>query len=571
MSHLLLVSIGPVQDFIASARRCRDLWYGSYLLSELAKGAARAILKSENGRPDSLIFPAPNRMEELEPGSSLNVANKILARVENPTVAAQSAIAEVQVMLSTGIEEALRAFGDCPYLDREPALSQIVDLPEIYWVSLSETGNWRHDRTRVEALMASRKNLRAFGPVTWGSERPKCTLDGLRETVLDLSRVQDMPAEEMRRRFGVRRGEYLCGVALLKRQGARGQHRTASTSHLASLPFLDGLGSKAEVESLVEALRSYGISDEDLGNVEVAHPVFGRHDGHILYEERLADFVSDPTRLSQARSSLRAFLRRVGRRPGPYYAILLADGDRMGAALDSIPSPDQHRSFSQKLASFASEARAIIRRCSGSPVYAGGDDVLALVPLHRALECSKLLADDFRNRLAGIAPKDQPTLSVGLAVIHHLDSLSDGLTLARRMESLAKRTRNSLAIGVSKRSGSVTECAGHWDQLDKRLTQWISLHRGRLVPRGVPYELRQLDLKLSGVSRELLRIEADRVLRRKQPEAGRKTQLEQDVLKALLQGISSDGGSVTRLAEELIIAEVFADSLDTAGMEIVAR
>jgi CRISPR-associated protein Cmr2 len=44
MSYLFLVNIGPVQDFIASARRSRDLWYGSWLLSELAKAAAATPL-----------------------------------------------------------------------------------------------------------------------------------------------------------------------------------------------------------------------------------------------------------------------------------------------------------------------------------------------------------------------------------------------------------------------------------------------------------------------------------------------------------------------------------------------
>ncbi|MBI2566887.1 MAG: hypothetical protein HYV63_07650 [Candidatus Schekmanbacteria bacterium] len=42
--QLLLVTIGPVQDFIASARRCRDLWHGSWLLSELGKAAAAGIV-----------------------------------------------------------------------------------------------------------------------------------------------------------------------------------------------------------------------------------------------------------------------------------------------------------------------------------------------------------------------------------------------------------------------------------------------------------------------------------------------------------------------------------------------
>ena len=36
-TYLVNIAIGPVQEFIASARRSRDMWFGSWLLSELSK------------------------------------------------------------------------------------------------------------------------------------------------------------------------------------------------------------------------------------------------------------------------------------------------------------------------------------------------------------------------------------------------------------------------------------------------------------------------------------------------------------------------------------------------------
>lgn len=51
----LLFAIGPVQEFIATARKTQDLWAGSYLLSYLSWSAMR-VLAEEFG-PDSLIFP----------------------------------------------------------------------------------------------------------------------------------------------------------------------------------------------------------------------------------------------------------------------------------------------------------------------------------------------------------------------------------------------------------------------------------------------------------------------------------------------------------------------------------
>ncbi|MGH8651919.1 MAG: type III-B CRISPR-associated protein Cas10/Cmr2 [Gammaproteobacteria bacterium] len=75
--HLLVISLGPVQDFISAARRTRDLWFGSFLLSEISKAAARAV--RDKGK---LIFPNPtNPDKDLKPESAFNVVNIIVAEL----------------------------------------------------------------------------------------------------------------------------------------------------------------------------------------------------------------------------------------------------------------------------------------------------------------------------------------------------------------------------------------------------------------------------------------------------------------------------------------------------------
>src|SRR5690606_36119506 len=75
-AHLLLITLGPVQDFIAQARRTRDLWYGSHLLSELGRAAARALLDGgaqlifpalKAGDPELVACPAPLRDGRMAP------------------------------------------------------------------------------------------------------------------------------------------------------------------------------------------------------------------------------------------------------------------------------------------------------------------------------------------------------------------------------------------------------------------------------------------------------------------------------------------------------------------------
>src|SRR3954451_13230678 len=79
MADLLIVTLGPIQDFIAAARRSRDLWFGSWLLSELSKATARA-LAGECGL-GALVFPGVSELGELQPKSPTSVANKIIVRV----------------------------------------------------------------------------------------------------------------------------------------------------------------------------------------------------------------------------------------------------------------------------------------------------------------------------------------------------------------------------------------------------------------------------------------------------------------------------------------------------------
>lgn len=87
--HLITLSIGPVQDFIAAARRTRDLWFGSWVLSEISKAAAYEIHQFSD---TTLIFPSSNNPEQdLKPcdgtaGYCFNVGNKLLflTETDNP-------------------------------------------------------------------------------------------------------------------------------------------------------------------------------------------------------------------------------------------------------------------------------------------------------------------------------------------------------------------------------------------------------------------------------------------------------------------------------------------------------
>jgi len=579
---LIVFHVGPVQDFIATARRSRDLWFGSWLLSELAKAAALEIVKQNGNDISCLVFPAPADLEQLR-SFDFNVPNKVMALIKCDPAELGGAVKEAVLRrLGEICDDAYKKVKGG--FNREVAEQQVKDFPEFFWASYSFNGDYKKARDFAEALLNARKVTRNFAPATWGSTASKCSLDGSRESVIPEDAYK-MEESELREKYRLQRGERLCGVCLLKRHGRRGpQEYFFSTSHVAALPLLERLTEEHRplVEKYIAKLKELGITEDALEKVWPQHPVFGPYDGHLLFEERLHEFFQEEEKLLEAKKALRAFLNEAfdGKKPLPYYALLLADGDHMGKVIDAQETPEKHRELSRAQSRFAREAREIVKEHQGSLIYSGGDDVLALVPLHTVLACARRLAETFRLRLANFKVKDgekemSPTLSVGIAVAHHLAPLSDVLELARTAEKAVKSVegKNALAVALSKRSGVERTVKGTWGTLDRWLEWFIELHRTEAIPDGAAYELRDLASQLETSDDELketlqkaAREEAKRILRRKKARRGAE-RIAEDVLKELETFLHESEFSfekLKQLADELIIAREFAAAMDLA-------
>ncbi len=561
VEHLLVLSLGPVQEFIVHARRTRDLYAGSRLLSEAAQAVAESLAQSVG--PENLIFPAPQGLDELGKLGQAGIPNVILARIpsgQDPRALGEEALRAARAYLR---QKAQKVLGPkAQHLDLEAALRQVEDLLEGYYayLPLPEPAAYTAARSQLMALLAARKNTRDFAPVTWGAWEPKSSLDGARESVLQVK------GKAERLSLGLRPGEHLSGPDLLKRWWSLPQG-FMSTSLAAALPWVEGLKKRELLGKLKKGLEAL----EELAGPEARegahHPVLKGtplegYNIHLLYENRLEEFpalAEDPERMAKAKERLQALYRELGR-PGAYYALLHADGDRIGQALDGLKTPEDHRAFSRALAlGFAARVREIVEAKGGSLVYAGGDDVLAILPLHTALATAWALAQAFGKALENLSLDPCPTLSVGLAIVHHLEPLQDALDLVRRAEKRAKEAgRNALAVVYSPRSGGETWAWGRWDEaprLTQRLLRYADLIRLDLIPNRVAYELAGLLQEGMGLAEEALKAEALRVLGRKEMPRG--------YLEELKAGLDL---GLERLAQELLLARPLAQALEQAGV-----
>ena len=337
---------------------------------------------------------------------------------------------------------------------------------------------------------------------------------------------------------------------------------------------------KQAVSEYTNSLKILGVDSRDLGNVPKRHSIFEHYDGRILFENRLTDFVEDKIGLDNAKVALRHFFETLHENcklkiepVNPYYALLLADGDYMGKLIDKKTTVKEHRNLSQRLAKFAENVRVIVEDTyQGELVYSGGDDVLAFLPLHTALECANALAQDFKGKFGKeqIEVKGKminSSLSAGIVVAHHLDPLSDTLKLVREAEKEAKKERNSLAITMAKRSGADYTIAGRWDETNNlflRLTKFIGWHNQEAIPDGAAYELEQLakvfDKKPENVNRDqyqnALEYEVKRIIGRKKAGRGSTAMTKDD--QAYLVSLINQGLYAQRIADELTIAKEFS-------------
>jgi len=522
-SAVLAISIGPVQDFIAQARRSRDLWFGSHALSEIARAAA---VEAFAAGAETLVFPAVEPGDaELAPCDAplredgtppLNIGNLVLLMV--PADRAAEIAGRMQQAAASrwrGLADQVREARDVQPLlaDEIDAIwnEQIDTLLEIYAACCPIGGDTPYPNARENcmAALAARKNLREFTP--WMYDRagaPKSSFDGGRVSVLGKSSDRNGFAAGSRRRFRLLDGEQLDAVGLVKRCGGKPE-QFVPLANVALASWIDRCRRRKPeaVEELCSLCERHGIqrvARRDLGWLGWRADGLA-FDAEVLLPGRLqstlADYgVEDPAVIEQFKAAVARLTARDGggSPPIPHVCCLVADGDRMGVALGELADPERHRELSRRLARFAGQAREIVNE-HGFTVYAGGDDVLGFVSPAASLATAEKLRDAFATAVGEVEGlRTRPTLAVGLGIGHIFDGMAHLLELGRQAERVAKGNgesdpRDALGIIVDRRSGGTTGFRGRWqtDPAGRIRTLAGLIDRGTL-PMGKIHEVKRM-------------------------------------------------------------------------------
>ncbi len=522
-------TLGPVQGFVAQARRTRDFWAGSFILSWLSSVAIESITRQGG----TVEFPVPDEdyMRHLRLGKAAtgnrpqqgSIPNRFLATTAtvpagfHPEWVAQAVQAAWQALARAVWD------GDLAHLTGKPTETiwqrQIASLWEISWV-LSDG--------RQPSLLDRRKNWRS--PVLPDEPGHKCmVMDGWQE----LSGVQRTSMAEVNAFWqklarGTATGlvsdlgdagqDHLCALAYIKRRFSRyfdgvrialpgsggevgGWHvpsAVPSVAFVAAAPWL--------AQAIVRAPKAFEdfhtAARELVSHSEAAHvgagsgaqtdfeidiacvkqaagadPGFKRLwaglDGQVYFDSALDNHarIFGPGKAQAARHTQQALRRLVDAagvgRPSPYYAIVRMDGDQLGKHMGE---QGKQTPISRALNQFTHAAGDIVRKHNGFLIYAGGDDVLALLPLPDALPAAAALQQTYVEAFAAQQWPGEAvlsTLSGAVQFVHFRTPLTQVLQDSHQLlDKVAKDEtgRNAIAVRVWKPSGMVLQWAMPWER-----------------------------------------------------------------------------------------------------------
>lgn len=487
-------TVGPVQGFVAQARRTRDFWAGSFILSWLSAVAMKAV--EEQG--GNIVFPTPDEafMLAVEKGGrgpkQGSIPNRFMAKVGDGFKPKQveDAVQAVWKELADKVWE-----NDLQSIAKEKTEEvwdrQIPAFWDIEWAMVGDKGatntldrlkNWRThlppDEPGVKCMM-----MDGWQELS-GEERPG-------EKAKDFwKKVRESGKSGMT--TDLRPGEMLCAIAFIKRRFTRWfdqlerkwelPHSVPSVHYMAVAPWLAQLIGKAKRDEVVrktlwsfhdaayELTGSYGEWDSNIKCVrdaigEGAEKKWRALDGTVFFEAMLENKNLWGEKAEEAKAllnQLNTLCKKADiNHPSPFYAVLLMDGDELGIQMSD---PAKQQTIAQGLADFTKGVESIVYAHNGFLVYAGGDDVLALLPLEDALNCAAALR---KHYLACFATTSVATsISAAIEYAHAKMPLGKVLRDAHDLlDDVAKegRGRDAVACRVWKPGGMTVEWAQPWE------------------------------------------------------------------------------------------------------------
>ncbi len=227
-----------------------------------------------------------------------------------------------------------------------------------------------------------------------------------------------------------------------------------------------------------------------------------------------------------------------------YIAVVQADGDNIGSFIKELYNQDDKdkkeklvTEFSKSLFAFAKESVDIIRKYNGTPIYAGGDDLLFLCPVAHSGYAESNDNDKNKKRTVKVEKsvltlinqidevfeskflrnslfteilkkvKKQPSMSYGVSISYYKFPLNQALEQGvNQLFNKAKKTykKNAVSFAILKHSGQFIGSLFHKDNHSYKLfTEMLATKvKNENYVKSVTYKLEPQEAVFYGISLE---------------------------------------------------------------------
>ncbi|MDP8170526.1 type III-B CRISPR-associated protein Cas10/Cmr2 [Pasteurella skyensis] len=559
-------TLGPVQSFVGQARRTRDFWAGSFLLSWLSGVAMLSVIKQQRDLVNEeldideiILFPKADKqfLTAIEKGCQDDnfapkqggIPNRFKAEVHQ-NFDGSKVVSDVQdawkALANTIYQYDIEKYKNQLSLERTREIwqEQVENFWEMTWVivdtienssALDRRKNWRihylPDQRGIKcSLMGDWQELSGIEGVSKNDNEARklfwtTVLNSKDKTIADYGE-----------------NEFLCAMAFIKRRfiryfdkgfsltnsetnipkekgtleaiyGWELKNDVPSVNYIAAanwwanilrkcnqdnqqhlidffdaFKFNDGNGKLCELNEYNSSVKS--IEETIKNNSHIQHLEIKNElssiDGVLFYKSALENPHNFPKQEGKPNNTehpeLNPQVQKVATAlgeliknfaigdPSPFYAILIMDGDSLGKQMSDRK---KQKYITHALDTFTRKVGKIVSDNNGFLIYAGGDDVLALLPIEDALNCAKEIRNEyencFKNKNIEANKKNvniDYSISAAIVYSHINNPLSNALhDIHSLLDDVAKEKtgRNALAVQVCKQSGTVLTWTKPWD------------------------------------------------------------------------------------------------------------
>ncbi|MGD8782039.1 MAG: type III-B CRISPR-associated protein Cas10/Cmr2 [Ignavibacteria bacterium] len=448
---LIGFNIGPIYEVMQHSKKTRELWFGSYLFSMLV----RMVYDNLNDKGYSFIKPFYEQVNEEKSTTGL-FPDRIVATSSKERDIVLQELTEIAKKIKSDFIKIINDLIESEKTKKikNNSVDEIVNnYLQLDFVVLDPGATEDKDfvRTAESYLDAVEKN-RSF---ELGKNSPTCY------------RCKSLPAvvEVYEKHDETQKDQKLCPFCFVKLRSHYSieiQNRTGVTKNK---PF----PSLIEIAAAELKERHSKIFDKLLENDE-------------------EDIFNDTT------------IKKEVKEYHKYFALFMADGDNLSKVAKNLESPEE---LSRYLFAFGKKVHGIAQdEFKGHPIYIGGDDIFAIMPLaYKSTDGLKTVLD-FANRInkeyqkevslkitGSNNPADGKTsVSIGVVAAYYKFPLAFALEeVQTQLFDVAKQApgKNALAVRFIQHSGAVSDFKLKFD--DSTLEPFNNLFRSVLSSKeGFP-------------------------------------------------------------------------------------